>query len=355
MTSKEGILPTLLTLGAMLLVPVASASAAPQSQTFGWNNTASQQFTVPANIHQLHLTAWGGSGGAGGSRSGIYQAPGGLGAKIDLDVAVVPGETLRLDVGGRGGFGFSQTPGDGATAGASARRGGTAGTVNNHDLDGTAGGGGGGATTVMNGVGTTLLIAGGGGGGGGGGASVAGNNGGQGGDAGTAVSRGCDPGNGPGTYGNGAGGGAGGSCAVGNGPAGVGGSGEAPATGAGTGGGGGGGLSGGSGGSAGGVGGGGGGGGGAGTSFWSEGATNAVVTNGGPGFGGVVVSWDATPPAGVPHTKTLGSGQNFVVPPGVSELTILATGGAGGAGSGGQFRVPARGGYGAAIRERVSV
>ena len=71
MTSKEGILPTLLTLGAMLLVPVASASAAPQSQTFGWNNTASQQFTVPANIHQLHLTAWGGSGGAGGSRSGI--------------------------------------------------------------------------------------------------------------------------------------------------------------------------------------------------------------------------------------------------------------------------------------------
>ena len=54
MTSKEGILPTLLVLGATLLMPVASASAAPQSQTFGWSNTATQRFTVPANVHQVH-------------------------------------------------------------------------------------------------------------------------------------------------------------------------------------------------------------------------------------------------------------------------------------------------------------
>ena len=346
-----------LAFGIVSLVPVASASAAPQSRTFGWD-TVTQQFTVPAGVNQIHLNAWGGSGGSGGSRSnrGIYAAPGGVGARIDADVAVIPGATLRIDVGGRGGFGFSQTPGDGATAGGSARGGGAGGTVNNRDLDGTAGGGGGGATTVRNAAGVTVLVAGGGGGGGGGGISIAGNNGGQGGDAGSATSGACDPNNGPGTYGHGGGGGAGGSCAApGNGPAGVGGGGEAPGSGAGTGGGGGGGFFGGGGGRAGGNGGGGGGGGGAGTSYWSSLSSDAVITNGGPGYGGVVVSWDAAPPAGVPRTKTLGGGDRFVVPPGVTELTVRATGGSGGRGSAGVDQVPGRGGYGAAIRGRVTV
>ncbi len=123
---------------------------------------------------------------------GLYAAPGGLGAKIDTDVPVNPGETLQIDVGGRGGLGFFQTAGDGATAGGSARRGGTGGTVNETQFDGTAGGGGGGATTVSARRGTTLLVAGGGGGGGGGGA-LAGRNGGQGGDAGATASGSCEP------------------------------------------------------------------------------------------------------------------------------------------------------------------
>jgi hypothetical protein len=347
-----------LAFGIVSLVPVASASAAPQSRAFGWD-LVTQQFTVPAGVTQVHLNAWGGSGGSGGSRGnrGIYAAPGGLGARIDADVAVNPGATLRIDVGGRGGFGFFQTAGDGATAGGSARGGGAGGTVNNTNLDGTAGGGGGGATTVRNAAGVTVLVAGGGGGGAGGGVSIAGNNGGQGGDAGSATSGACDPSNGPGTFGHGAGGGAGGNCAApGNGPAGVGGSGEAPGSGAGTGGGGGGGFVGGGGGRAGGNGGGGGGGGGAGTSYWSSLTSDAVLTNGGPGFGGVVVSWDAAPPAGVRRTKTLGGGDHFVVPPGVTELTVRATGGSGGRGAaGGESQVPSRGGYGAAIRGRVTV
>ena len=80
-----------------------------------------------------------------------------------------------------------------------------------------------------------------------------------------------------------------------------------------------------------------------------------MITNGGPGYGGVVVSWDAAPPAGVPRTKTLGGGDRFVVPPGVTELTVRATGGSGGRGAAGLDQVPGRGGYGAAIRGRVTV
>ena len=166
----------------------------------------------------------------------------------------------------------------------------------------------------------------------------------------------CDPNNGAGAYGNGAGGGAGGRCAAESGPAGVGGAGEAPANGAGTGGGGGGGLIGGSGASAGGTGGGGGGGGGAGTSYWSAATKNAVVTNGGPGFGGVVITWDAAPPAGVRHTRSFAGSDRFTVPRGVTELTITGWGASGGAGGGNaDGKIAPRGGYGAAIRERVTV
>ena len=338
----------------MLLAPAASASAAPQAKSFGFDNIT-QRFKVPAGVNQVHLTAWGGSGGGGGSATGIYAAPGGLGAKLDADLIVRPGDTLFFNVGGRGQFAYGQTPGPGATAGGSNRRGGTGGTVNNRDFDGTAGGGGGGATTVIDAAGQTVLVAGGGGGGGGGGA-LAGNNGGQGGDAGWINSLSCDPANGPGTYGNGAGGGAGGTCGrPQNGPAGIGGAGEAPGLGGGTGGGGGGGYNGGNGGSAGSHGGGGGGGGGAGTSFWAGTAANIEATNGGPGFGGLVVSWDPAPPTGVRHERTLGAGDHFTVPDGVTELTILATGAAGGYGSGGANHVPSRPGYGAAFRGRVPV
>src|SRR5205823_9525534 len=79
----------------------ARAPVAPSSQTFGFNG-GTQTFTVPDGVHQIHLTAWGGSGGNGGARPGLYAAPGGLGAEINLDAAVDPGETLLIQVGGRG-------------------------------------------------------------------------------------------------------------------------------------------------------------------------------------------------------------------------------------------------------------
>ncbi len=346
-----------LALAIGLLVPAASASAAPVSRSFGFDGGA-QTFTVPAGIHQLHLTAWGGSGGAGGSRTGLYAAPGGLGSKIDLDVPVTPGDPLTIDVGGRGGAANDQVAGDGGRAGASRFTGGSGGTVNQRTLDGTAGGGGGGATVVIDKAGQPLLLAAGGGGGGGGGSQSDGTNGGQGGDAGTSDSGHCDPDRGHGEYGNGPGGGAGGACGEPNGPAGVGGAGEVPGSSAGTGGGGGGGLMGGSGGSSGrnGAGAGGGGGGGAGTSTWSSLASNVLVTNGTPGYGGVVVSWDPAPPAGVPHNATFTSLQQFTVPAGVRELTLTVSGASGGAGAASSAdTVASRGGYGAVIRERVPV
>src|SRR3954451_21025562 len=136
----------------------AHAASAPHSQLFGYA-TATQYFTVPAGVHQIHLTAWGGSGGSGGARAGPYAAPGGLGAQIDLDAPVRPGDVLAIDVGGRGGLGFNQTAGDGAASGGSARRGGAGGDVNSR-VDGTAGGGGGGATSVADTSSTTFLVAG---------------------------------------------------------------------------------------------------------------------------------------------------------------------------------------------------
>jgi hypothetical protein len=88
----------------------SGAPVAPLTQAFGFTNST-QHFTVPAGVHEVHLTAWGGSGGNGGARSGLYAAPGGLGAEINLDAPVNPGDTLTIDVGGRGRDASGQSAG----------------------------------------------------------------------------------------------------------------------------------------------------------------------------------------------------------------------------------------------------
>jgi hypothetical protein len=346
--------------GAVTSAAPAVADTLPTSQTFGYNGTY-QYLTVPAGVHEVHLTAWGGSGGnggAGGANNGLYAAPGGLGALINLDAPVSPGDLLVIEVGAKGGDASGTTAGVGGYASGTGDEGGPGGNVNGNTA-GTAGGGGGGATTVIDpsASSTPLLIAAGGGGGGGGG-ELAGYNGGQGGDGGTSVNGSCDPTYGPGEWGNGTTGGAGGSCGdPQNGASGTSGEGEAVLSNAGTGGGGGGGLDGGDGGADGGGEGGGAGGGGAGSSFWSPVATNAMVANGGPSDGGVTVSWYATPPVGVTKTVTYtGAPQEFTVPAGVDQLTITGSGGSGGFGGGNAtgFIVP-RGGFGAVVSELVAV
>jgi len=350
--------------GGVISVAPAVADTLPTSQTFAYNGTY-QYLTVPAGVHEIHLTAWGGSGGAGGSNSGLYAAPGGLGALINLDAPVSPGDLLVIEVGAQGGDASGTTAGAGGYASGTGNEGGPGGNVNGITATapgtaGTAGGGGGGATTVIDpsASSTPLLIAAGGGGGGGGG-ELPGYNGGQGGDGGTSVNGSCDPVYGPGVYGNGITGGTGGSCGDPQaGPGGTSGEGEALLSNAGTGGGGGGGLYGGDGGTDGGAEGGGAGGGGAGSSFWSPVATDAVVANGGPGNGGVTVSWYPTPPAGVTKTVTYtGAGtEEFTVPAGVDQLTVTGSGGSGGFGGGSAngFIAP-RGGLGAVVSEVVPV
>lgn len=228
---------------------------------------AEQTFVVPANVSSIRAIAIGGKGAAGAS-----GGAGGFGAMASADLAVTPGQTLYLEVGGNAS--------------------GVAGGFNGGAPGGTGGnnaGGGGGASDIRTApraagvsLNLRLIVAGGGGGGGGGqGTATKTNQGGNGGQVAGAGGNDYGAGGGAGT---GVAGGAGGSgCDTGqSGSPGTGGAGGPSTCGPGGGGGGGGG------GVFGGGGGGGssaGGGGGAGASGFGPGATNtSVVTDitGGP-------------------------------------------------------------------------
>jgi len=82
---------------AIQLVPAVATAADPVTQTFTFTG-AEQQFSVPANVTSLHVVL---VGGKGGDLDG--DASGGLGARVEADLAVVPGTTLYVEVGGNGG------------------------------------------------------------------------------------------------------------------------------------------------------------------------------------------------------------------------------------------------------------
>ena len=105
-------------------------------------------FTVPAGVSALSVTLYGGAGG--GTSFGGLTAAGGDGAQVTATLAVSPGETLGVDVGGAGATGDGQS---GLVTAGGANGGG----------NGFDSGGGGGATDVTAG-GSSLLVAGGGGG-----------------------------------------------------------------------------------------------------------------------------------------------------------------------------------------------
>ncbi len=114
-----------------------------------------QTFTVPAGVSSVHVLAIGGGGGAAG-------AVGGAAAQVSGNIAVIPGQTLYVEVGGNG-----QDHGAGGSGG--------------FDGGGAGAAGGGGASdvrTVPRSLGLSpdhrLLVAGGGGGGGENGASTPG-------------------------------------------------------------------------------------------------------------------------------------------------------------------------------------
>src|SRR4051794_26248423 len=145
--------PGILVAAAAALAIAAPAHAAsvtpPSSQRFTFVD-ARQDFTVPAGVHQVHISAYGGGGGTGGDESGLYAAPGGLGAHLDLDAAVNPGDTLFINVGAQGGNAAGRSPGVGGHASQSSQNGGPGGLLtSNGSTQGTAGGGGGGGTSVF--------------------------------------------------------------------------------------------------------------------------------------------------------------------------------------------------------------
>jgi hypothetical protein len=118
--------------------PVASANGTPVTVTFPETGVPAS-WTVPAGVHSVRVRLYGANGAAGGS-----------GARVSAAVAVTPGSTLGVVVGGAGNANAGGYNGGGSTT-----------------LDST-GGGGGGATDLLNSSSEPLLVAGGGGGGGGG-------------------------------------------------------------------------------------------------------------------------------------------------------------------------------------------
>jgi hypothetical protein len=127
-----------------------------------------QTYQVPAGVTKLAITIVGGGGGGGGN-DGLAGATGGTGGKVVLPaVAVTPGATLQVVVGGGGkaGVGCNTASGGG---GATFMGGGSGGNAGSFGCSG-GGGGGGGLSGIFNGnpsQGTAIAVAGGGGGGGG--------------------------------------------------------------------------------------------------------------------------------------------------------------------------------------------
>jgi len=125
---------------------IVQIAAVALTDTFAYTG-AVQSWTVPAGITSVYVQAIGAAGGAG-------TKVGGAGARVQGTLAVTPGETLNIYVGG------------GGAAGAAGATGGWNGGGNGQ---GTTGSGGGGATDLRQSgtaVANRVIVAGGGGGGG---------------------------------------------------------------------------------------------------------------------------------------------------------------------------------------------
>ncbi|MEY2449083.1 MAG: hypothetical protein QOH79_2559, partial [Acidimicrobiaceae bacterium] len=132
------------------------AAAVPVTQTFSTPGTF--DFVVPAGVTSITVDAFGAAGGQ------ISSKEGGLGGRTTATIAVTPGETLQINVGGVGGDvvgKFNPTPG---VAGVN---GGGSGGQGSSGSGGTGAGGGGGASDVRQGgasLAKRIVVAGGGGG-----------------------------------------------------------------------------------------------------------------------------------------------------------------------------------------------
>jgi hypothetical protein len=93
--------------------PTASYTCPALQDTVTFNYTGTlQSFIVPAGITSLHIEAM---GAQGGSVTISCSASGGLGAKMTGDVAVNPGDTIRIMVGQQGNTNGADAGGGGGT------------------------------------------------------------------------------------------------------------------------------------------------------------------------------------------------------------------------------------------------
>lgn len=178
------------TLGSLTLLglTVGAASAGATTQTFTYTGSE-QAFTVPAGVSTIHVVAIGAEGGKAGAAPGVA-------AEVQGDLTVKPGQTLYVEVGGRGAGGSGPVNPGGFNGG------------------GEGAGGGGGASDVRTAPrsaglspDTRLIVAAGGGGAGTSGIEGAGP-GGNAGEAGGSIPN--NEGGGAGTAGSGGAGGSGG-------------------------------------------------------------------------------------------------------------------------------------------------
>jgi hypothetical protein len=146
---------------ALLSVPAASGAV---TETFA--TPGATQFTVPAGITSITIDARGGQGGGALVAPAQARCQGGAGSRVQGTMAVTPGQTYWVVVGGAGGDAYPTNPNTSSLGG---YNGGGMGRSQQWSS-----GGGGGASDirtlpVTNGgtLGSRLLIAGGGGGGGG--------------------------------------------------------------------------------------------------------------------------------------------------------------------------------------------
>ncbi len=150
--ARRARLTVFLSLGVVIAAVAAPGVARATDVTF-LPTGAEQTFIVPAGVTTVHAIAVGGKGGDGAGSGGA----GGFGALVSADLAVTPGQTLYIEVGGNGsgstgGFNGGGNGGSGLSCGGGGGGGAsdvraasrTAGTSLELRLITAAGGGGGG-------------------------------------------------------------------------------------------------------------------------------------------------------------------------------------------------------------------
>lgn len=143
------------------MVPAGSTKldASPITK-FTYTGSVSDPFVVPAGVTSIHVDVSGGSGGQAVTACTI-----GLGARVAGDLAVQPGDSIVVAVGGKGAAANkNKNPGSGGWSSPAAYAGGGGGRAHGA-LDGDGDGGGGATTISVNGA--VVAVAAGGGGGGG--------------------------------------------------------------------------------------------------------------------------------------------------------------------------------------------